>query len=247
MQFDDLFTKLKMNRQTLLGIVLLLIFVIGVTYGLANFTKALNAGKIADYLERGGKALEQGSYEQAFNFYKEALRLDAKNQTAYQGLGNIAYHLQNFEKALEFYQKAKQQDPEVLLRLAQAYLQSNQLASSQQVLTQALKLKPDSSEAKTLKELFDRKENLNDKTVFEKAQFAYEALQQDYPYLALPVLEELRDENPKYRDAHYLLAVTYVKIGEIQTAQTLLEKTLELDPNYEAAQELLQELRKESD
>lgn len=234
--------KFKMHWQTLLGIALLLVIVALLTYGLSNFTKALNAGKIADYLERGEKALEQGNYEQAFNFYKEALRLDAKSQSAYQGLGDIAYHLQNFEKALEFYQKANQQNPEALLKLAQAFLQTNQLDLSLQVLIQALKLKPDSSEAKTLKEFFDQKENLNDKTVFEKAQFAFEALQQNYPYLALPVLEGLTQENPKYRDAHYLLAVTYVKIGEIQTAQTLLEKTLKLDPNYEAAQELLKEL-----
>lgn len=54
--------------------------------------------------------------------------------------------------------------------------------------------------------------------------------------------EKITQEKPDYRDGYFQIAVLYYKLGENEKVREYVEKTLLLDPNFEPAGKLIQEL-----
>lgn len=64
---------------------------------------------------------------------------------------------------------------------------------------------------------------------------------QDYER-ANRVMETVLEEDPELPAAHFLLAIGHSQLGKLDAARRHLKETLRLDPQHQAAREVLQEL-----
>ena len=106
--------------------------------------------------------------------------------------------------------------------LARTYLEAGDLKSAEKELNLAKNLfSPDRSSLEILeKDLKKAKES--------PSQIQHE----------ISFWEKIIKEKPDYRDAYFQLAILSYQLGKIKKAQTYLQKTLDLDPNFEPARKL---------
>ncbi len=255
-----------------IGLVILgLTILFGISQVLLTISRALNAGKLADYLERADAAYQEQNYEQAFELYKKAAQTDHQSSAAFVGLGDVAYEVLALSDARAYYYKADQKDPKVLVKIAKTKLQSTSISftAAEELCQKALAINPDYSEAHYVLALsaagqmdLERalgnltgvtpvsKQGLPFMTTIQKAQeqenelykktiVAHMLLQEDFPFLAQPLLQQVLSEKPDYRDAQVLLGASYLKMGEYEKSLTELNIAAEIDPVYAETFELL--------
>lgn len=255
-------------KKIVLGILGLLIL-FGISQVLLTISRALNSGKLADYLERADAAYAQENYEEAFELYKKAAQTDRTSSAAFIGLGDVASALGSFSDARTYYYKANQKDPNVLVSIAKTKLQSTSISFTaiEELCQKALAINPDFSEAhyvlalsaagqmdleKALQnltgvtpdqglplKLIIQKAKEQENELYKKTLVAHMLLQEDFPYLAQPLLQQVLNEKPDYRDAQVLLGATYLKMGEYEKALTELNTAAEIDSIYAETFELL--------
>lgn len=249
------------------GLVLLGVAILfGVSQALLTINRALNAGKLADYLERADAAYQEQNYEEAFELYKKAAQTDRRSSAAFIGLGDVANTLCSYSEARAYYYKADQKDPNVLVSIAKTKLQSTSISftAAEELCQKALAIEPDFTEAhyvlalsaagqmdleRAAKQLsLSALSDLNDllkrtiqqeNELYKKTLTAHALLQEDFPYLAQPLLQQVLNEKPDYRDARVLLGATFLKMGEYEKALTELNTAAEIDPIYAETFELL--------
>ncbi|MBM4401781.1 MAG: tetratricopeptide repeat protein [Candidatus Cloacimonetes bacterium] len=254
------------NWKKVVLCVLGILAIWGVSQVLLTINRALNAGKLTDYLERADVAYAQESYEEAFELYKKAAQTDRKSSAAFIGLGDVAYALGSFGDARAYYYKADQKNPQVLVKIAKTKLQSISISFSavEELCQKALSIDPNYIEAhyvlalsaagqtnlkkatqklslSNLSGLSDllQKASQQENELYKKTLVAHALLQEDFPYLAQPLLQQVLDEKSDYRDARVLLGATYLKMGEYEKALTELNVAAEIDPIYAQTFELL--------
>ena len=259
------FWLLENRKKIVLGVLGLLVL-FGVSQILFTINRALNAGKLADYLERADVAYQQQDYEESFEIYKKAAQTDSKSSAAFIGLGNVAYELSAFSDARAYYYKANQKDPKVLVKIAKTKLQSTSVSftAAEELCQKALAIEPDYGEAhyvlalsaagqmnlgKAIQQLslgnLSDLSHLIDKAIqqenelYKKTLVAHILIQQNFPFLAKPLLEQVLKQKSDYRDAQVLLGAAYLKIGEYEKALDELKKAAEIDPIYAETFELL--------
>jgi tetratricopeptide (TPR) repeat protein len=86
--------------------------------------------------DKGNEAFETGKYDDALNYYKDALTDDPESPEAHYNLGNAFYKLGDYDSALEEYLKAGKLDPE----MADAYYNSGNAVFKMERYEDALKL-----------------------------------------------------------------------------------------------------------
>ncbi|MBL7159489.1 hypothetical protein ISS85_03365 [Candidatus Microgenomates bacterium] len=106
--------------------------------------------------------------------------------------------------------------------LARIYLEAGDLKSTEKELSLAKHLfSPDHSSLEILEE------------DLKKAKESPHQIDHEISFW-----KEIIKEKPDYRDAHFQLTILNYQLGKIQKAQTYLQKTLDLDPNFAPAKEL---------
>lgn len=252
-------------KKIILGILGLLVL-FGVSQVLLTINRALNAGKLTDYLERADAAYQEQNYELAFELYKKAAQTDRRSSAAFLGLGDVAYTLGSFSDARAYYYKANQKDPEVLVKIAKTKLQSASVsfAMAEELCQKVLTIDPNFAEAYYVLALsaagqmdlerateqlaLGRLSNLSDllqkasqqeNPLYKKTLVAHTLLQENFPFLAQPLLQQVLSEKPDYRDARVLLGASFLKMGEYEKALTELEAAAEIDSIYVQTFELL--------
>lgn len=200
--------------KTLVAIFIFLSFLGLVWFGIYRFQKTLREGEWADYVERGNEMVTQKHYAEALELYQKAYQTNQNlPPSAQAGLGEVYFAAGDISRAQE--------------QLEQALAKDASLETAQKLLV-AIQLS---------------QETINsNQTITQKINLAYEFLQKDQPFLAIPILEKIVNDAPSYRDGHYLLAAAYLKIGGLEKARQQIEKTLEIDPNFEAGEKLKEKI-----
>lgn len=73
---------------------------------------------------------------------------------------------------------------------------------------------------------------------YRDSLLAFQFLNFNYPYLALHVLPAVTENEPNYRDGHYLLAASYFETNQYEKAQESIQKALEIDPEHQPSKDL---------
>ena len=109
MEENNIITKKKGKTGLIIGIIAAVIAIIGIGVFLFIFATGSDTRKVNKQIELGEKYLTELDYENAILCYKEAVKIDPKNEKAYLGLAE-AYRIainhfeeeKDYEKALEY-------------------------------------------------------------------------------------------------------------------------------------------------
>lgn len=212
-----------------------------------NWRTTLHQGQLADYLARAQAAEEKSRYQEAFELYSQALELDPNNLTALTGIGNVAFSVGDYATAVNYYQQAGLSDLAenhyflALKAIAEEDLDAaiKELTVTQQKVTTESILSP--SKVDTLKEQLQKL--TQEKNIpLRQAQLGRILIEEKAPQLAINLLKPLTEKAPDYRDAHYLLGAAYFQANQTEAAQKSLQQALKIDPNYEPAKKLLEQI-----
>ncbi|MDI3547653.1 MAG: hypothetical protein PWR10_1305 [Halanaerobiales bacterium] len=229
-----------------------------------EYGKALSkGGEIGDYINLAALYKETGQLDKAINTYKQALNLNPDNTSIYLNLGNIYLQKGNYDSAIEVLKEGVALDPSFVAirsKLATAYYEKGNFEKAKEQFNKVIKQNNNIYEAYYyLGEIYYNVENNVQKAIYYYNEAtkknpdyvkAYIALgniyiNQDNTYKAIAQYTTAIEKNQNYPDGHYHLAVAYHKLGMKEAAVAELRKTLHLNPDYQAARDLLSELTKE--
>jgi tetratricopeptide (TPR) repeat protein len=232
-------------RQLFLPAVLLLLFCIGLsaktisrnTAWKDNFTlfttdiktsknsaklrNAVGGELIAQYYDVADPALKESKLREAVGHLREAVRIHPTYKNAYLLMGNAHFYLNEFEPAIQAYQRALQLDPgytEATRNLGLAYRdggkfygeQQGDLAKALQYLNQAVQYLPDDYE--TLRLL-----GVANGMGGNQAQ-------------AIEYFRRAAEANPESADAWYNLGTAHLAAGNAEQGQAFRQKAIQMDP-----------------
>ncbi len=201
--------------------------------------------------ETGHAAFLAGRYLIARDYFDQ-LTTVSPSFNSFLALGSCAYKLNQFEQAIQFWEKGLGQfpkRPEFYYNLSRAHYGLGQKAQAELYLQKALKLKPNFPEAITNSAAMD----LDADRLLEAEKKLRQSLSMDpqipETYFNLGNLELKRGNNPEamknYQrgldlnlddaDAYYYQGVACLKQSQWSKAQVLLEKALEKNPNHAGA------------
>jgi len=142
-------------------------------------------------------------------------RDEPDNYEAQLEAGRMYSRIQNFEKALEFFQKAqriKPDDFEANAFLGNAFLDARQFENAETYYKKALELKPDNVTIRSdLASTFIERTNPDYERAFAEFNKALEI-------------------DPKHEPTIYNMGIAYLRKGEKQNAQKMLEKLMQASP-----------------
>jgi len=134
----------------------------------------------------------------------------------------------DYNAAIEALEKAKELSAgEALIKieLAQALAYDRQVEKAEQTIEEAIELAP--RHIKVMQLTANVYGDLGE-------------IEGDYYLAQIAVLEKLAQMAPTDAKTTYTLALTYTRVGEMEKAKQLMEKTVALKPNYEKAKRLLE-------
>lgn len=214
---------------------------------IAKFNEAINIDPIDAEMHYGvGRAcLGQGDLKAGENAAKKALELTENNHPDSQKLLDAIRHygsgctfLKNREwnRAIAKFQEATNQEPifiEAHCGLGKAYLEAGDLEAAESTAEKALKLKNNYRPAQELLGDVTKKYRDNGKSYFIKKQYDQ----------AIAKFQKAIEIDPKFKEAHLDLVKTYLKLGDLETAEREAKKVLRVDFNYEPASKLLVKIK----
>lgn len=174
----------------------------------------------------GAQAAQRGDIETARARFEEALTIDPELAPAYAALANIYLRTEEYDKAIEAAQKAREIDPgdtAVLRYEYEAYRLKGDQAKAQELFAQLSAADPEG----TGEALFDRGVQLFNQGDMPAARQAFEQ--------ALAV-------DPDRAKAHYMLGLACANSGDNAKAREHFQRFLELapdDPDAATAKEML--------
>jgi len=199
-------------------------------------------------------------FDYAKDEFEKALKLDEENPLILFEYANFLHATNDFQKAKEFYQKAKDKAPDsadVKTFSAVNFIALNELENALECSESALKKFPEDAfilfvtgKVYYLMKNFDKAkwfliksyeknrnsetENLLALTYFELGEFEQ----------ANNIFEKLLKENPSNTNVLFNSAKCLIELSDTKSAQKQLKKILKIFPEFEEAKELLNEIKK---
>lgn len=155
----------------------------------------------------------------------EKANSDPENFEAQIAAGEMYLRIKNFDKALEFYQKANQirpSDYETIVKIGNAYFDSEKFEEAEKWYSKALAVKPEDTNVRTdLGITFVERETPD----FERG---------------VKEFQTSLKTNPKHEPTLFNLAVAYYKKGDAERAKETLEQLETVNPQSNLAKRLRQ-------
>lgn len=152
-------------------------------------------------------------------------RDEPDNYEAQIDAGRMYARIQNFEKALEFFQKAqrlKPEDFEANAFLGNAFLDARQFENAETYYQKALEIRPDNVTVRS-----------------DLAATFVQRRQPDYER-AFEEFEKALEIDPKHEPTLYNMSIAYLRKGEKENAAKMLEKLREANPESDLVPKLSQ-------
>ncbi len=183
--------------------------------------KAIGIKRMAKYVIDFNTARElhrMGDLKSAKAAYLDLLKSKPRNAELLHALGILHTQEENFEKAIDFLEKAmmqNQHDPSIQSHLANVYKFQGLLDKAQNLLE------------KTVSQFPEHLPSLNN---LANIYFALENYER-----AISCYEKAISKKPDYMDAYYNLGLTYIKMQSLSKGRDTFQKILALHPDHFAA------------
>jgi len=190
---------------------------------LAWSTSAQATTPAEQVFNRAAEALKSGDYPAAESGFKQVLRLEPHNISAFGNLGVVYSHTHRYAQAITVYKevlRASPQDPGILLNLGLAYLKQDDYAHALPFFRQLHANHPESLQATNL---------LGTCLVFGGK-----------PQEALDLLKPAADQNPDPTTV-YLLGVAYARAGQTELGKQVFSNLLNSSQTHAQASFMLGE------
>ncbi len=204
------------------------------------------APRLADgHFQRGRVLSELKRFDEAEDEYREVLSLDPQYQGAWFNMGNNAYRRQNYEAALDYFQKEHERHPsaDVSVEIGKAYDRRGEPDSARQAYEEALAR--DSTHAAAharLGQLIEEEGELEPALEHSRRALALDSSNVNYRYVvgsqlfqldryeeAIAPLKFVIAERPWHQEAHYTLGQALVRTGRQEAGKTYLAESDSLD------------------
>jgi tetratricopeptide (TPR) repeat protein len=191
-----------------------------------------NEEKFKHAMNLGHSAAWDLEWEQAANYYRQALAEFPENTQALSNLGAALFELQEYDEALQCYQKVAQaspHDPLPLEKISQIYEQQGALRSAGEYAFQAAELHLQSRDTQKAIENWIRCEQL--------------APQHLRTHSRLALVYERLGKKPQAVTEYLAVASLLQKAGKNERASELIEHALKLLPGSREARQALKSLK----
>lgn len=238
---------LRLHKSTIGLIALIVLLLVGTFWLWNEFNQSLKQGQLNDYVARAEAAIDEENYHLAFQLFQQAQELEPTDNYYLLRQAAVAFLNGDYKIAILLYKQVKViKSAEIEFYTTLEELANLQFERALDELTQAESL-INKERPLTIEKISSLKEKIlsaqkEPNQPLRRAQIAKILLEQNAFSLTHQVLTKLIIDEPNYRDAYYLLGVTYLKQGKTEQTRESLEKALDIDPNYQPALEILEKI-----
>jgi tetratricopeptide (TPR) repeat protein len=184
-----------------------------------------NSPEFVSQVNRGNELLAQGKAAEAVEVFKEAMRLNPKDDDVHYNLGLALARLGKYEESIQQYQEALRIFPnyaEAHNNLGNVLMRLDRNDEAIQHFEQAVKIMPDYASAHN---------NLG--TAMQKVGRTQDAFGH---------FREAVKLNPDYWQAHFNLGTSCLRLGQLSEARSEFEAVLRQQPDFGPAKSALEKL-----
>ena len=166
-----------------------------------------------DYFLLGNNLYNEGQYEEAIASYKKAIKINPKDDGAYNNMGVIYAALEKYEEAIASYKKAIEINP----KYDKAY---NNMGSAYDMLEKYEKAIVSYKKAIEISPKYDKAYNNMGSTYDELEKYEE----------AIASYKKAIEINPKYDVAYNNMGIVHAKVEEYEEAIAVYKKAIEINP-----------------
>jgi len=249
--FTPITEFIKSHRWQLAVLLISGLLIAGIAWGWTQFDQSVQKGQLADVVDRAEAATEEGNYHTAFELWQTAQALDSDNYYYVLKQADVAFLNGDYRIANLIYQQTGAGDIAEIkyyaalqalgdLNYTEALIRAE---SANQLLGESNERPLSRERAVNLIEQIKSIEAIpNDPQ--KRAATGKRLIEENAFELAHPVLTKLVEDESDYRDAHYLLGINYLQQGQTEPARESLNRALDIDPSYQPAREILEQIEK---
>mgnify|MGYP004658660729 FL=1 len=188
----------------------------------SNGLKKLDKNNLPDslkYMTMADDLRNSGEYKKAVSCYLQSIMLERTNTESYLGLGISYKYLNNYEKAIENFQKSLEVNTSDIKTQATSYYEMGICYLLENELTKAI--------------ICFQKSIMIDKTNLDvqlQLALAHELAQEDD--MAMKIYDKLIEEHPEYAKAHSHKAALLICEGRYADAIKIFMNVLKIEPNF---------------
>lgn len=186
-----------------------------------------NQDKSILYEKVGDGFMQIGKYQEAYDMYDMGLVLGVKNMSLELSLGKVFLKLGYIDQAKDQFEKGGyegDEKAESILLLSYIYALEDQTRAKKTFET----VDPSESMTAYYEELQSVFDSLNEDSKFNATKLSRIYVNNGYPYLAIKLLEPIKEDISEYLEGMYFLGRAYFEFGNYEKAVETLDGALTL-------------------
>lgn len=181
------------------------------------------------YFSLGEAYYNMKEYDKALTVFELSSGISDVGDSAYFGLAKVYVQKGDINKAVGYLEKDLEGDVYYPSRLLLSYIYA--LTDSEKAKGEIKDLQPSESEMGMYNEWSETLASLDDDEIFNAAKISSVYINAGYPYIAISVLDPIKNDLAEYSDGLYLLGKAYYEYGDYSKSIEVLENATTLSDN----------------